>query len=365
MLIPAAILLFLFLTATVFALILLRGNSVPAHGSDEIILPPPEEFDVEEPVEEVPEPPVAPQFFSPLTATAVPEDESRRRPLAVMTDNARRAMPHVGISAADFIYEFLVEDSITRLMGLFTDFSRAAEYGPIRSAREYFIPFAMAHDAVFVHAGGDTTAYDVLRSSGVNNINEIQMSTGDMFFRSASRRASGYPFEHTLMMNAEKSHDVAERYRYRAEYKDDFSPPFAFTDEPLEGESANFLRFVFSQRFAAEFKFDETTGTYARSQYGEPHIDDGEQLSFANILALFAVYTPTGHVNGYLRCDINRGGSGFFLTGGRVVPVAWKFDPGVRRLVVTGDDGGEIALRPGKTIVCIAPKLDRFPVLIE
>ena len=325
----------------------------------------------EEPYEDYEEIDEGPFFYCALTALRVPtKEQAMRRPAAIMLDNRNRALPHLGISRAGVIYEFLVEDGITRLMMLTTDYEDAPIFGPIRSARIYYIPIALQHDAVYIHAGGDEMAYTELRRSRINNINEIQMRAGvrssELFFRDAERRRNGFPFEHTLMMAGSNLRGVIERYNYRVSHEEGFEPPYIFGPTVLDGESAVFMRLYYSRRYAVEFTYDPDTGHYFRSQYGEPHIDgtNGAELSFMNVVVLYARYTPTGHANGYLRCDLERGGDGKYLTGGRYINITWRFDPARGRIVMLDANGDELILNPGRTFFCIPPFLSNHPTVI-
>ncbi|MEF9866425.1 MAG: DUF3048 domain-containing protein, partial [Oscillospiraceae bacterium] len=64
---------------------------------------------------------------SPLTGLAI--TGSAKRPLAVMIDNVRVALPQRGISAADIVYEMVTESGITRLMAMYSDYETMPEVG--------------------------------------------------------------------------------------------------------------------------------------------------------------------------------------------------------------------------------------------
>ena len=111
-----------------------------------------------------PEPePVLP-YTNPLTGEGCEVDVGARRPIAVMLNNLKKALPQVGVSQADVIYEILAEGGITRMMAVFQDVAGAGEIGTVRSARDYYASLAYGHDAVYLHAGGSPQAYEFIKS---------------------------------------------------------------------------------------------------------------------------------------------------------------------------------------------------------
>ena len=74
------------------------------------------------------------------------------RPIAVMIDNHKDAWPQAGLQDAYMVYEIVVEGGETRLMALFKGVN-VDKIGPVRSARHYFLDYAMENDAIYVHFG--------------------------------------------------------------------------------------------------------------------------------------------------------------------------------------------------------------------
>ena len=62
------------------------------------------------------------------------------------------AWPHAGLQDAYITYEILAEGGITRLMALFKD-KDTAKIGSVRSARPYYLDYALENDAIYVHYG--------------------------------------------------------------------------------------------------------------------------------------------------------------------------------------------------------------------
>ena len=95
--------------------------SLPEEPSVSVIAPVPEPE---------PEPePVAYPYTSPLTGEGLEEDIGARRPIAIMLNNLEKALPQLGVSQADVIYEIVAEGGITRMMALFQDVEGVGDLG--------------------------------------------------------------------------------------------------------------------------------------------------------------------------------------------------------------------------------------------
>ena len=104
--------------------------STPAETPD-----PPQEEPVTEP--ELP-------YRNPLTGEGVAQDISGDRPVAIMLNNLKKALPQLGVSQADIIYEMPAEGGITRMMAVFQSLDGVGDLGSVRSARDYYVSLATA-----------------------------------------------------------------------------------------------------------------------------------------------------------------------------------------------------------------------------
>lgn len=75
--------------------------------------------------------------------------DTKSRPYAVMINNIGVARPlQSGLQDAYIIYEMIVEGGLTRYMALFLDQS-TERIGSIRSARHYYLDYALENDAIY------------------------------------------------------------------------------------------------------------------------------------------------------------------------------------------------------------------------
>ena len=77
------------------------------------------------------------------------KDYVPHRPVAVMINNLKEALPSSSTKQADIIYECMVEGGITRLMAIYSNYENLEKVGSIRSARQVTarmpIPPPMTH----------------------------------------------------------------------------------------------------------------------------------------------------------------------------------------------------------------------------
>ena len=81
------------------------------------------------------------------------EEAIGKRPVAVMINNVKAALPQYGIAQADVIFEMPVEGDLTRLMALYADYTQMPDICAIRSCRYYYPAVAKGFDAFYVHWG--------------------------------------------------------------------------------------------------------------------------------------------------------------------------------------------------------------------
>ena len=99
------------------------------------------------------------------------------RPIAFMIDNNKNAQPQASLNSTYMVYEIIVEGGESRLMALFKGVT-ADEVGPIRSARHYFIDYAMENDALYAHLGMSPQAQATFQEFGIQHINGQVYDTG-------------------------------------------------------------------------------------------------------------------------------------------------------------------------------------------
>lgn len=307
-----------------------------------------------------------------LTNEWVEAEVANTRPIAVMTPNEKAAIPHYNLSQASVLYEANVENRMTRLMAIYEDWENLEKIGNIRSLRAYYAYWAFEWDACIVHFGGPFFINELIAEPTTQNLDGTLGGAHELaFFRSDDR-----PMPHNAYISGDRIADAMNRLGYSAEYRsmaDEHHYHFTGKANPntLEqygADAANATYIDMSGCYPLTrcyFEYNENDGLYYRSQHlsgstDAPHTDaSGTQLSFKNILVQYTRQEDLGE--GYLaiQChDTTR--DGWFFTNGKGVHVTWEktSDYGATRYY--DDNGNEITLNTGKTMVCIVEEGDSF-----
>ena len=299
-----------------------------------------------------------------LTGEYVPEEIGRRRPIAVMINNAKVAVPQAGIANAGVVYEAAVEGGITRLMTITEDYDNLEKIGSMRSCRNYYIFYAAGFDAIYVHYGQAVYALDVLDLPQVNNLSGLAGYGESVFYRTSDRKAP-----HNAYTSYEGIQRGIEICGYSQEYQEDYQGSYVFAtdDNPVElpGEwEAKTVEPGYSIN-DARFEYNEEDGLYYRFQYGDKQIDEltNEQLAYKNVLIQYSTWRNYDE-NGYLDIDVDKGNKGVYITNGKAIEVNWDKKTPWGATNYYDNDGNQIVMNQGKTWVCIIQDTYKDRVII-
>ena len=298
--------------------------------------------------------------MNPLNGLPLAETHIRRRPVAVMYNNIKAALPLMGISKADLIYEALAEGGITRIVGMFKDTSEVQVIGTVRSTRAYYLDIAQGHDALLMHVGYSEEARLLIRDRGLYTLNGL-LGGFPFFYRDDDRRRSA-GLEHSMMASgADVETFLTEHKTARVLYDEDYDPYsllFADSETPERGEPAKTVGVTFSNYKTGLFEYFEEDGLYYVSQYGNPMTDgsDSSQVTVKNVLVLRAEVSPVpGDREGRLRTKLTDAGEGIYISGGKAEEIQWSKESPADPFVYALPDGEPLALAPGVTYINIVP----------
>jgi len=305
-----------------------------------------------------------PLYTNPLTGEGTDVDLSANRPVAIMLNNLKRALPQCGISQADIIYEAPAEGGITRMMAVFQSLDAVASLGSVRSARPYYVELAAGLDAIFIHAGGSDDAYSAIKTYGVFNIDGVNGPYGGtMFYRDAQRKKSA-GFEHSLFTDKGRIEKLlsGSLSKMRQTHKEGYSLPLTFAKDaaPANGQSANTISVKYSYYKTGSFTFDPQSETYLVSQLVDkqsgPYVDgsNDQQVAVTNVLVLHTdVNQIKGDTAGRLTVRLTGSGSGWFACGGQVIPIIWSKESPTAPFRFSTADGQHLTLGVGKSYINI------------
>lgn len=314
--------------------------------------------EVEEPEEEVTAPVVEENpYRSHLTGLPVEsEEDTNRRPVAIMINNIKKALPQSGISKASIIYEALAEGGITRLLAVFENVDGIEQIGTIRSSRPYYIDFARSVDAIYVHIGGSPQAYTILKSGVIDYFDLIDGANSSMSWRDKNRiKNNGY--EHSVYTSGERLLNRFEKKGTRM--TTDYGNAYNFSDEvEYEGTDATKISVVFSNYKTGTYTYDSESGLYRIGQYGTSHVDAlyDAQLAFKNIFVIHMQSSLIkGDTAGRLQFTTTGSGKGKYFVNGTATDITWKREGKASPFKYYTTDGEELKVVPGDSYVAIVP----------
>ena len=303
---------------------------------------------------------------SPITNEWIPAELAEKRPLAVMYPTDKKAQPQYGLDRVEVFYEIMEEGSMSRQMGILLDWEDLGRIGNLRSIRDYFIYEALEWDSIIVHFGGpEVFVKPMLTRSDVDNINGVDGAMGPSY-GAFYRVPAGSTSVHRAYTDGAHIAAAIEKAGFernlRSEYYDPDRWHFAPESSPVDlsghpgAVSAKHLDMAGCYPITkSELSYNEEDGLYYRSIYGEPQCDavTGEQLSFSNILIKSETSGSRGA--GYLYFhSLDGGHEAWYLTGGHMIHGTWLKTNEYETTRFFDDNGEEIRLNTGRTMVYIA-----------
>lgn len=298
---------------------------------------------------------------NPLTGLPIDGQWANARPMAVMINNLKKALPQQGNGGADIIYEVVAEGGITRMLGVYQTVEGVGVIGSVRSSRPYYIELALGHDAIYIHAGGSTDAYTDMSSWKVDHMDGVNGHYSDtsagLFWRDRDRvEGHHYSSEHSLITAGKNILAVLEKSGFRLEHEENYVYDMTFAEDgtPEGGETAVTVTVPFSSYKTGVFRYDEESASYLVEEYGEPYIDgnSGEQIAVTNVLVLQTSIRNSGDSYGHMIVNLT-GGDGWFACGGKAVPITWEKGDRSHQISYYLTDGTPLTLGQGKSYVNI------------
>jgi hypothetical protein len=283
-------------------------------------------------------------YYSPLSGLAVTKAQTQLPVTGVMIENSDEARPQSGLSQAGVVFEALAEGGITRFLALFQE-GNPSSIGPIRSARPYFIDWALGFDADYVHVGGSPDALSQIQSDNVKDINEFYY--GNSFTRITTREAP-----HNVYTSMSTLQSLEQTLGYTSST---FTPFPRKADSPAKIPTATNINFTLSNSdFAVNYTYDKTDNSYLRSEGGATMVDANTNLQLEPKVviaivvpwtdgaldssdAYYTVYSDIGSNDAYIFQD------------GTVIKGTWTKTTPTSQITFTTSTGQVIDLNRGQT----------------
>ena len=275
------------------------------------------------------------------------------RPIAVMIDNHNGAWPQAGLNQAYLVYEIIVEGGETRLMALFKGVN-LDNIGPVRSARHYFLDYAMENDAIYTHFGWSPQAQSDITKYSINNINGITES------ESAFWRVKDKSSPHNGMTSTEAILKIAKSKGYKTTSTKESVLNYVTDDVELEdGQEATTVTIPHSTLQTVKYEYDEENQVYKRyaRNKAQTDYDTGNSVTTKNIIITFCDnYTLQDSENKGRQGLKNIGTfDGYYITNGRAIKIKCIKETRDAQTRYEDLQGNEIEVNDGNTWINICP----------
>ena len=261
-----------------------------------------------------------------LNGEWVDKKYGRQRPVAIMIENTKACLPQYGIGNAGVIYECVVEGGITRMMALFDDYTGLDQIGNVRSARPYYVYFASEYDAVYMHAGGNPAAFELIDGGLVQNLNALKLEGKK---GSAATYRTGTS-EHTLYTNSEGIEIGLDKMGYDMTLPSNYEPHFKFAQNGNALENGTDCQAIQMYYYTNKpyWIYNEDDGLYYRYEFNQKQVDatSGKQLTAKNIIiedVAWWTYQGSEYLGYVLSYNT---GTGKYITNGKMIDIVWSKD---------------------------------------
>lgn len=276
--------------------------------------------------------------------------------VAVMVENHIDAQPLSGVADASIVYEAPVEGSIPRLLAIYPVSSTVAQVGPVRSARPYYLQWVSEYPhAMYMHVGGSPAALEQINEFALFDLNEF--SRGWYYWRGQHRFAPHNVYTSSDMWQAAYN-------RYAASSSDYSLDSWRFgSKEACEQNCVESVSLSYGGgAYNPVWRYNSEQEHFERYQFNRRHRDADGTPYIADTVLIMNVTAEVLDNVGRLGIDVQGSGEGMVLRNGHAIPATWQKDDRTERTRWLGDDGEEIALRPGKIWVQVVSQFNGMEI---
>lgn len=358
-----------------FTLFILLSLVLAACSSPEAVVPTAEVVSTETPAPATatPMPTAVPSPTIELSPTAItlPEDltviplvrgQVTQRPFAMMVDNHPDAYPQSGLNRASIVIEALAEYGITRYLAVFpgnlTDDERVL--GPVRSARDYYVQWAMGFGAFYLHAGGSPTGLALAESSpAIINVDALRADSEANFFRieTATRFAPHNLYTTGKILRTLGSTDTGYN---RADVGYQYALPMGAEQR---GPASSFTYYFEYADQPVGWTYDPVSNNYFRTRSGKPAVDEVSQAQLAtqNVVVIEVTEAAIeGDEKGRIEQQVIGSGKGVFYHDGIREEITWQKNSAEAQLNFYDKNGKEVYFTAGQIWISAIPSLDHI-----
>lgn len=287
-------------------------------------------------------PPPPPPPTCPVCGLETTAENAKRRPLGIMVENMSTVRPQTGMDKACAVVEALAEGGITRFLLIYVH-QDAAEIGPVRSARAYYVEIAHGFQALYAHCGFSAYAVDALQELGKADLDQFR-------YEKAYWRAKGHKAPHNLFTSTDRiwtAGETAGNEKEVAYIGFSHQKDASMTARP-EGQTIT-IDFS-SPGYRVEYRYDRQSNSYLRFNGGKAHLDSvtGLQLSPKNVVVMRAETYQLPGKDGCLKIGVIGQGECLVFSNGTAIKGTWQKASADDQLIFKDEAGAEILFSPGQ-----------------
>ena len=285
-----------------------------------------------------------------------PDDEQAEYPFAVMIDNSADAGSPHGLQQARVVYETVTEAGITRYMALFQN-SNAEKIGPVRSARDYYVPWVGEWNADYVHSGGSPKALRDIRTHNIKDLEEISYLGNHYFWRDDDLVGS-----HDLLTSSKLLRE-ARTYKKLPEYEETphrwkfySADPEVSVDTLLYTPKTVSVDWRIGEEYDVRFEYDASKNIYNRFMDDAPDLSaSGEQFTVRNLIIQHVPRAVVLDNEGRVRLDTTGSGEMTVMRNGEKIDGTWVKSSREAQTLYYDAEGEEVVFVPGLIWIAVVP----------
>ncbi len=286
--------------------------------------------------------------------TGLPTTEKPlQRPIAVMIYNDKRANPHYVLGEADIVYEMVnstANKRVTRLMAIYKDYNTISRIGNIRSTRPTNIMLAAEYNAVLIHDGGP-----------YYNNSHFKRSKIDHISGGFSRIKNGKKSEFTEYVTTGQVKRKMAAAKISPNYTFLAGNHFNFGVNNLAARADSYSALNAYLPFphnSTQFHYDASKNLYNFKELGKlvKGGDDNQSDAFTILIILNCPMVKLDKKGYVIYNIISQNRPGYYISGGRMIPIAWSKTGDATKMTFSTLDGKELIVNPGKTYIGIVPE---------
>jgi hypothetical protein len=300
-----------------------------------------------------------PPGINPLTGLEIDNPALlERRPMVIKVTNfPRRVRPQWGLTLADHVYEYYLEDGMTRFVGIFYG-QDAERVGPIRSARPFDEHLVRMYKGIFAFGYADRKVYDPLMEMDFYRYLVLQRPDNcPPMCRIGPESDYNTLYTNTAELNQYITDKGLENGRQNLD-------GLRFRVQPANGRGeVNHVLIRFTRTSHHMWQYEPATSRYVRSQEAEsrdlgaevyePLFDSltGERIAADNLIILLVPseqYFKSNSTDIY-NFNLIGAGNAYALRDGRAYKIIWRRPASDSLISLAFENGNSYPLKPGNT----------------